>query len=774
MNLQASDQREPSLLNATPNLSTCQRTKDALAGLNRIPYKRIIVYPFRLTELGSCEHFSLPGVAEPVKNIILLTIASERTYIEFYTGKLSWAANSMLDAVELSNRLSSAYDLDVALDINTGIFRITANLWIGDDWQTDHIRAALWEMLRFTTSRFKRIASEIMKLKPIDVPLTMVDKLDIRESRNVVKQFLMARQCSYLIEKDEYKSLLYCGRYADCDGIYHEYKCKITVTNSVILYEIENGELNRMLTMCRSQSELNQIVCKLALNLEMSSLILERPQAIAYGTNSDTVPYNDFKLKLKSKLIYSLLSKLDFETLLSAFIEGTIEEFRELISNISNCSKNSILEKHYEHIKMYSQILDFSEESSESDHQDNNLEASHFKVYSQSIMGRKELNLIDKLKQSKLLENFGLNYSSDEENSLSSLTFHAPPARPFNQMMEALEEKELILVLEDLEKLIEALKEVNLQFLDMCNVNFYWTSDHSCPSEIGLYVFCKDYLYEMLEVTDSPTETQDQIQQFLAKQNKISVSSTEGEEDLAHININTDNCSKEKTFVTSLDGIGKVSVYLKDIQGMTSSDLNQVCSSLYRAYQANRHPNLLICYGYKLIAHQKSVYFAYEHCTFSLSTFISQGMHLPNPIKFLTNVASVLGYLSSKPPQNINISPKRIMIDSKYQPKLMPFKSNTSKHIQNRPISDMDPNAWAIALQHSFGGIIMYVSSEGKFSPASPSLHQFISALTPTPGAENLIKSEANKLYSLIYEQSQTFYKIIDILQGIIPRDPYC
>lgn len=668
-----------------------------LTKFKKVSIKQINTYPFKIDELTGCKHFSIPGTAcEGVKNIILLTVLPDRLLIEYYTSSLKCDSQDIPHALDFVNEINTRAPLDVAFHRENCIFRITINVWVSAEWNTITMQSAIWSSIRHSTFNFKDIAKEILlRFKSVQ-PTILKVTIQPSDVRVFLKQMLKDREISYMIIKAS-QAIAFSREFTDFEGIKRTYKGFLTVNENMLDFVLTNDEFE----LSYSQSTVNLIACKLNLTLKISKLNLSK------------ISSSNYQLQIKSSLLFGLLSNFDFQHTVTSFFESTLEEFKFVLKQfdkyISDFSKQDV---DYAVITRFNRnVLDFSEDSSSESEEDENRDATHFKAYSQSINGRREINLITRLKTKGLLGNFGLNTSIAEGDSLSSLTFHTPPvthplAKPFKQMMEMQGEADHLLVLEDLEKLIESLREVHLQFIEMSEVNFYWTSDHNCQSGIGLYVFCKDYLFEMLVVTDFPLETQVQIQQFLAKQNKLSALSTESEEDMAHIKLDTDNCPKKKMFVTSLDGVSKVCIYRKNIKGMTSSDLKQVCTSLYRAYQVNRHPNLLICYGYKLIVPQMSIYFAFEHCNLSLYTFISQGMHFPNPIKFLRDIASGLGYLSSKPFQNICINPKRILIDSKYRPKLMPFYSKLPESFEH---SNLNPREFTKYLQNTLLTTVCFI-----------------------------------------------------------------
>jgi hypothetical protein len=165
-----------------------------------------------------------------------------------------------------------------------------------------------------------------------------------------------------------------------------------------------------------------------------------------------------------------------------------------------------------------------------------------------------------------------------------------------------------------------------------------------------------------------------------------------------------------KTFVSGIEGVSQAVITTKNCELMSVKEIEVLLHYCYRAYQIHRHPGILTCYGYKHKRSKSVIYFAYES-GYALHTFTARGYRLQDPLKFIREVASALGYLSSKSPIRVMISPRRIIIDAKFRPKLKPFCYRDSHDIRYlTPYEEVSIN-WTRALAYSFGLILLYVAT---------------------------------------------------------------
>jgi hypothetical protein len=679
-----------------------------LLASKQLPIKTIARYPYPIEE--SLGHWSIPGTSPPdIKNIIIFSIMTDNILIEYYTNDLKVDSTKLPAIHELLNHRNANYILKLAVS-QTCSLRITANIWIDSDWEDLVQQAVLLLGISTFTGILEGCAHEIKQIATQHGPLQCMntEQPEVPHyAKNYLKYFLNQKEIlSQLIHIDNSISVEFDGKYFE-DSVHIKYRCMIQLTPQAALFSFSNEDLHSAM---RQDLELLKCICKISTSL---------------GVAQVNLPHTSIESKMK----YSYIHPIEFNKVFSMHYETTLQEFKTFINEFNKLSFAEF-EGGTNFIAMnqpYLKAIDYSDIESNSEEGPADV-FTHFKNYQLTTDLQIENEIIESLKRAGLAQNFGL--PGDSYNSDTTLLhFHAPNS-------EALEEigvhlTDLKVFMGCLERFLNKLKAERLTFYDLTKQKLFWDKAQIEQGQVGIQVYCDSYLHQILEVfgPERQVNTLQQIQDFLlsktisAQHKEGTVAEDEVEikedtraeeeekteelEDMAEVRLSCE--IEEKFYVRPIDEVSKAVIHYRDVSKLTAYEIKLLCDCFYRAYQVNRHPFILTCYGYNYKTNKKAIYFAYEHCNTDLHSFITRGHRLPDSRQFLRDVASALGYLSSKPPMKVAISPKCILLSSKLSPKLMPFCFKESKDTKYLPPYNPVSVDWGKFLAYSFGLIAVFV-----------------------------------------------------------------
>mmetsp|Transcript_18287 Transcript_18287/g.32860 ORF Transcript_18287/g.32860 Transcript_18287/m.32860 type:complete len:820 (-) Transcript_18287:18-2477(-) len=663
-----------------------------LLAKKRLPCKHVTVYPFPIEDLDKpYKHLSLPGaMIESLKNIVLVTVCPKLFIVEFYTQQLKWPSSKINRALEWLNQQNSISCMKVSLCPKNSSIRATNTFFTGYSMSDTQLAEGIWSWIRSSSAIFKRTVADFQyytsSLAKIPFGLSIAED----QAQKLLKKFAIRRR---LQPADLSLPLLFCindgEAMVECEMSIDSFKIDLCMNITPLAYTLNNT----------FGANYNSVIQNLSLGLELCRL-----QSL------------NGCLMFRSQHLYSKVSSRNFSTLLSRFYEASLDEYYSFTAR----AQRVLSEKDQDFIEIAGvkdEVIDSTVSSSESCSIEETF--THFKAFSNESERRLEKSIIRRLNKNSLLENYGLNDSDCNDDSDFSLTFHTPDCKSFSEALQTTEDAKLGELVEGMTKLIKDMQEVGLQFHDFSTVKLYWNESLRSSKETGVSVFCTDYLHQIIDITDTPTDPHTQTQEFLLGRIKESKAKKPAP-DINCIEFDTSLYSG-KFSVLSIPGVKKACIYRKSLEGLTTAETFDLCDKLHQQYAVNRHPALLKSYGYKL--EEESIYFAYENCKTSLYSHIMEGKRLPDTVKFLKELASGLGYLSSKAPQEVNIHPKRIMISASHSPKMMPYFYK--EPCLYGTIKQSSPSKWRRSLIKAFGLIARFVISGVEIEqcedfPASP------------------------------------------------------
>jgi hypothetical protein len=582
-----------------------------------------------------------------------------------------------------------------------------ASIWIDKEWDDVVQQSVILLGIRTFTGILKGCAHEIKSIANQNAPLKQILEQELEQPKHdripqyaedCLRHFLDNKEI--LRQPTRMNSDILVEFKGTClaDSMHLKWRCKIQLTPQAVIFSFSNEGL---LIARANDLKVQKGICKISTCMVVGQLSL-----------SDS--------SIQSKMMYTYIDPREFLQVFSMHYELTLQEFKTFIWELSRLSL-VMFEGGANYIAMhqsYVEAIDYSDEESESEEEQSEV-FTHFKNYQETIARIKENDIIEGLRRAGLLPNFGLTENSYNSESMTSLTFHTPNSETLEEVGVKLADSDLKVMMDCLERFLNLLRSEQLTFKDLTKQKLFWDRTQIEQGQTGIKVFCNSFLHEILEVFGSgrQVDTLRQIQDFLLSKAVAALAiegpeaehqeSAEELEDMAEVRISSE--LEERFYVAPIDGVSKAVIHYRDVSKLTVYEIKLLCDYFYRAYQINRHPCILTCYGYNYKVEKKSIYFAYEHCSTNLHSFITRGNRLPDPLQFLREVASGIGYLSSKPPMKVAISPKRILLNSKLSPKLMPFFFKESKDTNYSPPYDPVSPDWGKFLAYSFGLIAVFV-----------------------------------------------------------------
>mmetsp|Transcript_7764 Transcript_7764/g.14828 ORF Transcript_7764/g.14828 Transcript_7764/m.14828 type:complete len:843 (+) Transcript_7764:91-2619(+) len=778
-------------------------------------------------------NFTIPGTQfESYKYSIIFTPIANRCVVEFYNPEAKCWANLLSKTAELVNEVNSSTDLRFCIDLDQCQLSAFADIWVDEEWSSLRKQSVIWNTLRHFNAQYKAHFSQFGRLlKSYAIPYfysgdtnkRMTKPEHISKSLNVLHQNAKRE----FVETPAHYEINLCFVYSttvdpsildqseeltqsrastldtqpDDDlaqkpmktGYTKSYryvyrividreKCKVEwrISSRMVTADIEEV----MLTLEDEDPSLSikKIMCRISSSLKTSKMLLHT------GANLNT-----FVFELKSVCYYTLQGGID-DKALTYYYEQTLNEYKQVVAELDKIYTRSFNAKVY-FIGLdegVDGILESDNEESEGSDEENE---THFKCYENTPQINEEREILMRLARAKLLTNFGLE-SLDISNSFTSLTFHSPSLNPKLIALDKIVPKDdgLITMLEELVNLLIALSDVQLEFKDLVSAKLF-VDDEAKDQRKKIFVYYQDFLFNTLQSTSkrlSNSDLSQKIQDYLrsnikTSERQLSEATMPGPDEAQTLESYAADCTarvnvalttEEQTLklqAKSIDGVKNATIYSKSIRGLTVADVKLLFDRLYRCYQLHRHPFLLHCYGYNFQYSEQRIFFAFEYCPISLLAFVEGGLTFPDKLKFFKEVASVLGYLSSKAPMKLHISPKQILLSSKFSPKLMPFYYKDPKDFffftpYNSPYVPLEVSTWGRSLTYSFALIYLFVSNGGiYYRPEVMSCIDGKSFADALKGGEipNFYSCDSNEVALLSYcidEPNPNFYTVISLL----------
>jgi hypothetical protein len=664
-----------------------------------LPYKAIPRYPYQLSE--SSRHWSIPGTNIPnIRNVILFTILYESIMIEYYTTDLKVDSAKLLAVSEILNAKNSNSILKTALCVNSCALRVTANIWMDPNWGDVEQQGVILVCIRVFTGLLKGCAHDLLRIckemgpRPISEICEAPKSNRLPQSAIFCLEKLLQGKEAKLTAKDNSLSAEFTQTYTEESSLV-EYLCTVQLTPKFAVFRLSSHVVNAL-----TQKIVLSHICMISQMLSVSS--------VEVNQQTRTV-------EVLSKIRHDLLHPDELTKVFTTAYAATLDEFKTF-----KRKADQVTAMHFEGATKFiamndtcEKVIEYSDDDFSSE-EEQAIVFTHFKCYDSTLEVTQEQPVIERLVQAGLQQNFGLTDNSWSPELTSSLTFHTPNCDALEDIGKSTADSELTTIVTHLEQFLVALRGVGLVFKDLSKQRLYWNKSQAAAKSTGINVFCNSFLFEMLEVIDSDTKVDVnlQIQNYLRSKLTLPTPAehpedTDDTEDLAEVRINVQ--IEEKFYVTPIDGVKQAVINCRDVSSLTTLEIKRLCEVSYRSYQVHRHPYILNCYGYNYQCTRQLLYFAYEHCNSDLHSFITSGHTLANPLKFLREVASAVGYLSSKPPMKVSLSPKRVLLTSKQTPKLMPFHYNESRSKHYTPPYDPESPAWGKFLAYSFGLIVVFV-----------------------------------------------------------------
>jgi hypothetical protein len=668
-----------------------------------IPSQQTRRYPVKLPhDISPTLHYLVGGSnIEGIRYRVSLTMVDSRVFLEFHTKDLKCDSTKLEEATSAISQLNADEVLNFSLSTDDCSFRFSANLWIDDTWTSLTKQAALLSSLKVYNNIFKettksdlirslqykqRMVSYIPNETNIQHLATCLDELlrdggiETFDSVTSEVRILTKYRAEYFPPTTPKRRL--------------KYSYTVEITEDTARFTIDTSAST---TINHETAErLYRYINKISACLKFSHLNARQDSIFHFSTASEykhRFIADENVLKQVFKACYNL-TLFEFKYAISEFMKILDGTFEGKINFVSLSSLTKVLE--------YSDIEEDSEDQEK-------VPRTHYKLYESENIMKEERQIINKLREAGLLENFGLDDSVIVDDSFTSLTFHAPPEKKFIQIKEAT--VDLTYTWAVLEKLLVSLRQVGLAIPDISNVDLYYNGKGESRK---LFVHCEEHLHDILKPCEETPQISKQCQDYFVSlikpYSKMHTTTATPNDSLTNI-VFLSEPENMKTFLGGIQGVDRAVIYTKSCEMMSLKEVDIVLHYLYRAYQLHRHPGILTCYGYKYKRSKEVIYFAYEACCCTLQAFTARGYKLTQPLKFVREVAQTLGYLSSKSPIRVMVSPRRIMVTAKFKPKLKPFCYRDSSDIRYlTPYEDLSVD-WTRSLAYSFGLILLYVAT---------------------------------------------------------------
>jgi hypothetical protein len=646
-----------------------------------------------------------------VRNLILFTVMEHRIHVEFYSPDLKCESVQLEAVISKVNESNSSSHLKIAVCLTKCSVRVSADIWLDNAWPESAMHGAIMTSVRGFISHFRNHVTEFLPYCR-RTPTSLQKQPEVLSPYQHITQclltFLESKRINDFREKIERHHDGWSIEFSQPDytqsTVQAKFVCNVQVTQAFVQLSFTSDQLLSLIQTTHAMTF--NYLCKISASLSIAR-ILFNPTTFKGGRDMHTWTSQARCISVESKLRYDMLNNESFK--FPYFYAAVLEEYNKIHSELRKLrvvdfpGGIEFLAIH----KPYEAVLDYSDDTPSGDWE----ETSFTKHYTNSTK-QKELNIIKRLKEADLLDNFGLVDSIDSDDSFSSVTFRPPTCKSLDNIGESIPDSELPAILKHLHRMITTLLANQLAFIDLSAQELYW--DNSTRESIGLHVYCATYLYDILEVTSDDVTRQEnpsqQIQKLLMRKlrnRRMAQLAVEDEVD----EVTVYRQSSQRTYVSSIDGVSRAAIYCEDISRLGADDVQCLRESLYRAYQLYQHPAIITCYGVRLQADHQAICFAYEDCPTNLQRLVSQGVRLPYPITFLRSLASALGFMSSKPPIKVSITPKRVLVSSSCMPKLKPFYYKESKDFRYlTPYEAFSPD-WSKSLMYSFGLVMLYVFS---------------------------------------------------------------